>query len=342
MSKIRGAPSGVYSSARPGGNFLRLCIALASAMPLLAAAAEPAHNTPAQQVDALHAAFGTHHARAVHAKGIVLEGQFTPAADARSLSSAALFTGGVIPVTVRFSDFTGIPDIPDNIGDASPRGMAVKFRMAGGQETDIVTHSFNGFPVATSDDFADLMRAIGASGSDAVKPTALDQFLGSHPIAKTFLTTQKPAPVSYCTISYFGVNSFAYTNAQKQRSFVRYRLVPKTGEEFLDAAALKAKGPNYLSDEIAVRLAAMPMQFDWIAQVAAPGDVIDNPSVAWPETRRTVKLGTITVSRVAPEQSKADKALLFLPSRVPPGIDVADPMIAVRSAAYPISFGARQ
>ena len=320
----------------------RFVAALIGAAPLLANAAGPAHSTPAQQVEALHAAFGTHHARAVHAKGIILEGSFAPAPEARILTSATLFSGGSIPVTVRFSDFTGIPDIPDTIGDANPRGMAVKFRQADGQEADLVTHSFNGFPVATSDQFAELMRAIGASGADAAKPTALDKFLGSHPIAKTFLTTQKPAPVSYCTISYFGVNAFAYTNAQKQRNFVRYRFVPKTGEEFLDAAALKSKGPNYLSDEIAARLAVMSMQFDWFAQVAASGDVIDNPSVAWPETRRLVKLGTLTVKRVLPDQVTVDKSLLFLPSRVPAGIEVADPMIAVRSAAYPISFGGRQ
>ena len=320
----------------------RLVAALICAVPLLANAAEPAQSTPAQQVEALRAAFGTHHARAVHAKGIILEGSFTPAAEARGLSSAVLFSGGSIPITVRFSDFTGIPDIPDTAGDANPRGLAVKFRLANGQEADLVTHSFNGFPVATSDEFAQLMRAISTSGAEAAKPTPLDQFLGSHPIAKTFLTTQKPAPVSYGTLSYFGVNAFAYTNARQQKNFVRYRFVPKAGEQFLDAASLKSKGPNYLSEEIATRVAAAPVQFDWFAQVSAPGDVIDNPSVAWPETRQLVKLGTITIERAVAEQAKTDKGLMFLPGRVPAGVEVADPMIAVRSAAYPISFGGRQ
>lgn len=332
-------------NVRPGyqnRQMRRLVLALIGAVPLLATAAEPAHTTAAQQVEALHAAFGDHHSRGVHAKGIILEGSFMPSPEARSLSSATLFSQGTIPVTVRFSDFTGIPDIPDTVGDANPRGMAVKFRLADGQEADFVTHGFNGFPVANGDEFAELMRAIGASGADAAKPTALDRFLDSHPIAKTFLTSQKPAPVSYCTLSYFGVNAFAYTNAQKQRSFVRDRFVPKSGEQFLDPAKLKSKGPNYLQDEIAARLAVMQMQFDWIAQIAAPGDVIDNPSIAWPESRRMVKLGTLTISRVLPEQAKIDKSLLFIPSRLPAGIEPADPMIAVRSAAYPISFSGRQ
>ena len=35
-------------------------------------------QTPQDLVNALHAAFGEHHARAVHAKGILLEGSFAP------------------------------------------------------------------------------------------------------------------------------------------------------------------------------------------------------------------------------------------------------------------------
>jgi catalase len=60
----------------------------------------------------------------------------------------------------------------------------------------------------------------GASGPAAVKPTALDGFLESHPVAKTFLTTQR-TPVSYATITYFGVNSFELTNARGESRYVR-------------------------------------------------------------------------------------------------------------------------
>ena len=83
---------------------------------------------PQELVDALHLAFGIHRARAVHAKGIVLEGVFTPTLDARSLCRARIFDGVAIPVTVRFSDFTGLPNISDTTPGASPRGFAVRFR----------------------------------------------------------------------------------------------------------------------------------------------------------------------------------------------------------------------
>lgn len=320
-------------------------LVLATAVPDASAAADLAtttHESPAQAVQALHSAFGQHHARAVHAKGIVLEGRFVPSADGRRLSRAVLFGAEGVPVIVRFSDFTGLPEIPDTVGDASPRGLAIKFKLADGGETDIVSHSFNGFPVATADEFAQLMRAVGSSGPAAPKPTALDRFLEAHPIAKTFLTTQKAPPVSYATLSYFGVTTFAFVDAAGRRTAVRYRFVPQAGEQVLDAAALKTKGPNYLSEEIARRVAAASVAFDWYAQVSGPGDVVDDPSIAWPENRTLVKLGTITVDRLASEQAKLDKALLFLPGRLPAGIEPADPMIGVRNAAYPISFAERQ
>lgn len=310
----------------------------------LAAAPTPARTdaTPQQMIDAFHAAFGEHHARAVHAKGIMAEGAFTPSADAKALTSAAVFTGGTLKLLVRFSDFTGIPDIPDNVGDANPRGLALKFTMPGGRTMDIVTHSFNGFPTATATEFRDLLLAIGASGPGAAKPTALDKFLGSHPVAKTFLTTQKPAPVSYGTLAYFGVNAFRFTDAKGTQRYVRYRFLPVRGEAFLSPSEVAARGPNYLAEELPARLTKGAISYDWYAQIAEPGDAFDNPSIAWPESRRLVKLGTIRIERMAADPATTDRTTMFLPANVPAGIEPADPMLLIRQAAYPISFGHRQ
>jgi catalase len=302
----------------------------------------PHSSTPEQLVDALHSVFGNQHARAVHAKGVILQGHFVPTAEARSLSKANIFAGGSLPVIVRFSDFTGIANIPDTSPNASPRGMAVRIEAPNRSAAEIVMHSFNGFPVATADEFRDLLLALAESGPDAAKPTALDKYLASHPIAKTFLTTQKPAPVSYATISYYGVNSFKFTDAAGKSNFVRYRFIPKTGEQFVAAAELQAKGPNYLQEEITGRLALGPAEFDWFAQLSGDGDQIADPSVAWPESRTLIKLGTLTIEHVAQDQAGLDKTILFLPTNVPDGIEAADPMIQVRGAAYPVSFGERQ
>lgn len=297
-------------------------------------------HTPAELVDSLHAAFGNHHSRAVHAKGIILEGDFTPDAQAKELTKALHLQGQSCKVTVRFSNFTGIPDIPDNAAPANPRGMAIRFHLSDGSSSDLVTHSFNGFPVSNTDEFRALMLAIGASGPDATKPTALDKFLDLHPIAKTFLTTQK-TPASFATISYFGVNSFKFTNAKNESHFVRYQIVPEKEELITDAQRDKA-GPSYLMDEIKTRVATHPVTFEMFAQVAESGDKIDNPSVAWPDTRKRVRLGQINITKLSANTVEEDKALVFIPSNVPDGIQTADPMLNLRSRAYPISAKERQ
>src|SRR5262245_24909183 len=160
------------------------------------AAPAAAEEDPAQLVGALRTVFGKHQARAAHAKGIILSGRFAPAPDASGLSEAAVFRGGPVPVTVRFSNSTGIADIPDTDGNATPRGCAIKFA---DDQLDLVTHSFNGFPAATGDEFGALFRAIIASTHETAKPNSLDKFLDAHPAAKAFLTTQKPPPVSFAT-----------------------------------------------------------------------------------------------------------------------------------------------
>ncbi|MEO8159535.1 MAG: catalase family peroxidase [Betaproteobacteria bacterium] len=299
------------------------------------------NQTPQDLVNALHAAFGVHHARAVHAKGIILEGQFAPDKAAASLTKAGIFVSALLPVTVRFSDFTGIPDIPDNIGDANPRGFALKIMAKDGETFDIVTHSFNGFPTSTSDEFAALLRSIGASGPHVPHPSPVEQFLASHPVAKQFLTTQKPPPVSYATAAYFGVNALKYTNAAGKSVFVRYRFVPRAGEQYLTADQAAAKGPNYLREEITARVAKNPVIFDWYAQIAEGTDKIDDPSTAWPDSRRLVKLGTITITAVRDDAS-TDKQTIFLPGQAHAGIEAADPMLVLRNNAYPVSFAGRQ
>jgi catalase len=296
---------------------------------------------PAELVKDLHAIFGEHHARATHAKGVVLEATFEPTQEARELSKASVFAGKV-QATVRLSNTTGIPEIPDADPNASPRGLAIKFSLIDGNEMDLVTHSFNGFPAATANDFHLFLQAVAASGPGAAKPTPIEQYLQAHPNAVPFVTQQDPPPESFATTTYFGVNAFAFIDASGKKTVVRFRFVPEAGEKYLAAAAAASKGPDYLMEEIATRVAAAPVRFGWFAQIAQAGDKADDPSTPWPEDRQLVKLGTLTITGMAADQAGMDKSLLFLPNNVPDGIEPADPMIEVRSNAYPISFGERQ
>src|SRR5207245_140146 len=214
-------------------------LALSLVNPTFAVAQEapaPQKSLPEQIVDAFNGVFGVHPgARSNHAKGVVLEGTFTPAAKAASVSKAAHFQKQKtpVPVTVRFSDATGIPTIPDNDPGAGPRGIALKFNLHDGSQTDIVGHSFNGFPTATAEEFKDFLLALGASKPGHPQPTSIEKFSNTHPAANAFVTAPKPAPVSYGTLAYFGVNTFKFTNAGGVVTFGRYQILPISGQKFL-------------------------------------------------------------------------------------------------------------
>jgi hypothetical protein len=82
----------------------------------------------------LHAGF-----RPVHAKGILLSGIFTPSAGVGALSKAPHVSKPSIRVAVRFSDFAGVPTVPDYDSEgASPRGIAIRFYLQDHVHTDII------------------------------------------------------------------------------------------------------------------------------------------------------------------------------------------------------------
>ncbi len=305
-----------------------------------AAAAKP---LPVAFVDTLNALSGGPHAghRANHAKGVLVTGEFTPASTAPGLSKAAHFAKRV-PVLVRFSNGTGLPTMPDADGNASPHGIAIRFQLPSGENTDIVSISANSFPVATPEEFLGLLQAISASGPAAAKPTPIEQFLGSHPITAKWVTTPRPAPVSFGTLAFYGINAFKFTNAKGVSRYARYQILPVAGEQALaDADATKA-APNYLMDELPQRIAKSPVKFRLVAQVAKDGDPVNDGSVAWPADRELIELGTISLTKTPAEQVKAQKALLFNPLLLQAGIEPsADPVLLARPGAYAVSFGQR-
>src|ERR1700741_19256 len=85
-------------------------------------------NELLQQFDQL---FGLHPGyRAAHAKGLMLTGTFKAAPGAQALTQAPHILRESTPVPARFSNSTGIPQIPDNVADANPRGFAIRFNLA--------------------------------------------------------------------------------------------------------------------------------------------------------------------------------------------------------------------
>jgi catalase len=321
----------------------RLARAAMCASSLLTSAVGTAADNPpvptqivdlANKVDGVHPGF-----RAFHAKGILVKGHFKASTQAAQLSSATLFNGALIPVTARFSDGSGMPTVPDG-SPAMPRGIAIKYHLPGGHDTDMVTNSFKFFPVGTGEEFRDLLEAIVASPPDAPKPTKIEQFFGSHPNAPKAIGSL-PIPDSFADEEYHGIDAFIFVNKSGHRQAVRYVIAPERVVHLRPEEAAKLS-TNYLFDDLAKRLAQGPIVFHVKAQLAEPGDQTKDASEPWPDDRKQVDLGVLTLTSVVPNSSVIERKLLFMPTNLTSGIELSDdPLPSVRAAAYGVSFGRR-
>ena len=279
--------------------------------------------------------------RAAHAKGVVCDGTFTPSKDAASLSKAAHFQGGAIPITVRFSNASPDPFIADNAA-GNPHGMAVRFRPPNGRETDIVVLSHNGFIVGTPEDFLAVQKAIVATDPSKPHPWPIEAFIGSHPLAAKFVQETQATRASYGATAFFSNDAFIFVNKDGVKQAGRYKILPAAGVQTLSDADAKAKSPNFLADELKTRLASGPVNYRVIIQLANAGDPTNDPSLVWPEDRKTIELGTISIASVVADSDTAQKTLVFFPTNLTDGIELSDdPVLHFRRAAYSESVARR-
>ena len=280
--------------------------------------------------------------RANHAKGIIATGIFTPSAEAAGLTSAVHLQNTASEVIVRFSNATGIPTIADTSPKANPRGIAIRFNLADEAFTDIVSLSVNRFPVSTPEAFLALLQANAATKADSPKPTPIEQFLAENPSAQAFVKIPKPAPASYATQSYFGINAFKFTNAKGESRYGRYLITPLAGNIVLDEAKVASASPDYLSEELAARLNQGEASFRISVQVANDGDSINDPTVVWPEDRAQVALGTLTLKAIPADSKTIEQKITFNPLILPDGIAPSeDKILLERPAAYAVSASRR-
>jgi catalase len=288
------------------------------------------------QFDAI---FGLHPGfRPAHAKGIMLTGTFTPAPEAASLSRAPHFNRPSTSVTVRFSNSTGLPELPDNDPAANPRGLAIRFNLAEHVHTDIVSHSTDGFPTRTGQEFLEFLRAVAASDPAKFSPSPVETFLATHPAALAFVQTPKPAPTSFAKETYFAVTAYRFINRDGAGRYGRYRIIPEVGVEHLDDLTAKGQDVDFLFDELVRRVGTGPVSFQIVVQVANDDDPVDDATVHWPEDRPQIPIGRFVLTALVPENAREQKKIIFDPIPRVDGIEPSeDPLLELRAAIYLLS-----
>jgi catalase len=273
-----------------------------------------------------------------HAKGILIAGRFTPSPAAASLTRAPHIHRALTPVTVRFSDATGIPAIPDNAPEASPRGMAVRFHLAEHVHTDIMSHSVDGFPVRTAEEFVEFLKAVRDSGPRVPSPKPIEIFLGAHPAALAFVQAPKPAPASFTSETFYAVNAYRFTNQKGIGRYGRYRIRPEGPSRYLDTEAAARQAPDFLFDEIQAALDKGPRKMRIVVQLAEDGDVTGDSTARWPAGRPEVDFGTVELMSILPNQVAEQQHIIFDPIPRVEGVDASDdPLLEPRAAIYLMS-----
>ncbi|QJD99375.1 catalase family peroxidase [Massilia forsythiae] len=301
--------------------------------------------TPQTMVNTVEAGGSPHPGfRRAHSKGICIVGSFAPAPAAARLSTARVFTQASTPVLGRFSNPGNDPYAPDN--KAAVRGMALQLKTDDGQEWRMAMNSFPFFAAATPEGFQAMNAAkLPDPATGKPDPEKMKAVLARHPEIARFMAWSKNAqtPDSLANTRFNGVNAFRLTDAGGTVRTVRWSMRPHTPFVAADPEQLKTADRDYLAADLDRRLAAGPLQWDLVMQFAAPGDPIEDPSQAWPDTRPETTAGTLTLVRAEPQVKGPCLDLNFDPLILPKGISgTDDPVLHARSSVYSVSFNRRE
>ena len=336
------------SSLLRGARFAFLTLASAACSAPMLALGEPAASpevTGPQMIDAFEGTFGVHTGqRRNHIKGTCAAGEFVGTTAAAALSRSALFSGKTIPVVARFSLGGGNPEVPD--AAPAPRGMALEFHLPGGALQHITMINVPIFAAASPASFRDyLVAAKPDPKTGQPDPEKLKAYAASHPdsMALTRLASGHNPTANYYQTTYFSVHTFKFVDAKDTEHLVRWRFVPRDGTKEMTAAEMKTAPRDFLEKNLIERTRKGPAVWDMIVYVGEPGDPQDNPTLAWPETRKHFTAGTLTITQATPQQKGvACEPINFDPLVMADGIaPTKDPVLLFRSPAYAVSFGKR-
>ena len=298
---------------------------------------EPPDALSRDTLRAMDDLFGHHPGfRPVHAKGLLLSGTFTPSPSVKDLTKAPHATRRATRVAVRFSDFAGVPTVPDFDPQGSgPRGCAIRFYLEDHVHTDIISHSVDAFPTRTAEEFLEFLRALGTSGPGVAHPTPVEVFLGSHPAAMAFVEAPKPIPASFAEECFYSVSAYKFTNSRGVSEFGRYRVVPEAGSRYLDPVSAARQTPDFLFDELRTRISRGVVRMNIRVQLAAEGDTVDDATKSWPSDRRVVDFGAVELNAIAPDNESEQRHIIFDPIPRVDGIDSSgDPLLDSRANVY--------
>jgi catalase len=308
----------------------------------------PSRLTQSRMMAAFREANGTHAGfRRNHAKGVCVAGWFESSGEAAAWSKAALFESGRVPLIGRFALAGGMPFQAD--AQNTVRSMALRLMPSNGAEWRTGMNNIPVFPVNSAQGFYEqLVASKPDPATGKADPTAMKEFLTRHPETARALAIIKARPVSagFADSTFNSLDTFRLVSSAGGSVAVRWAAVP------LQEAVLQASSPdddsphtareNRLFDDLIAQLHGHALQWRLVMTLAQPDDPTADATVAWPDDRRHIDAGIVTLDQVSSEDDGACADINFDPLVLPPGIEPSDdPLLPARSAAYARSFTLR-
>jgi catalase len=308
----------------------------------------PSRLTQSRMIDAFREASGTHAGfRHNHAKGVCVAGWFESNGQAAAWSKAALFESGRVPLIGRFALAGGMPfqsDLPNTV-----RSMALRLMPANGAEWRTGMNNIPVFVVNSAEGFYEqLVASKPDPATGKPDPAAMKEFLSRHPetTRAVALIKAQPASAGFADSTFNSLDTFRLVNSAGASVPVRWAAVP------LQEAVIQASSPdddsphtasgNRLFDDLIAQLHEHALQWRLVITLAQPDDPTADATLAWPDDRRHIDAGIVTVNQVSSEDDGACTDINFDPLVLPPGIEPSDdPLLSARSAVYARSFTLR-
>jgi catalase len=290
-------------------------------------------------IDRFRAVFGEHPGfRRNHAKGVVVTGHFDSNGNGRDLSRAAVFRPGRTSVIGRFSLTGGNPFVADT--PAAARGLGLAFAFPDGQEWRTAMLNLPVFPDNSPQGFYDRLLASKVDpATGKPDPAATSAFLAAHPETAAAMGVIKhhPPTPGFADSTFWGLNTFFFVSDTGSRTPVRWSLVPKQS-----ALPPRPGGENVLFDALIRQMRADQLQWRLMLTVGTPQDPLLDATLPWPDDRRTVDAGVLTLTGIETERAGNARDVNFDPLVLPDGIEPSgDPLLSARSAVYAASYRAR-
>jgi catalase len=198
-----------------------------------------------------------------HAIGICFTGIFEANGAGSELSQARVFARGQYPVLGRFNLATADANAPD--ATVRVRGLGIQISTPDGQEWRSAMITPPVFTVSTPQAFYELLRASGSKDPDAMKV-----FAAAHPEFAKFGDWAKNAPWtgSYAEERFNSLNSFVFVDGSGADHVVRWSLLPAAQPVAVSPDELAKRGPDFLEQEIAQRVASEPQRWTMVVTIA--------------------------------------------------------------------------